>query len=407
MRSALWPLTSRLAVLHRRVLVSRTRVVAVTGSFGKTTTTRAVSAAIGYEQRRKRGGNAFAAIARAVLRTRPWDRYLVIEVGVAGPGQMDPYTSILRPDIAVVTSIGSEHMRSFGSLEATRAEKAKLVRALPPTGLAVLNGDDPMVRSMATETRARVATFGFESQNDVRATDLELVWPEGSRFTIGAGGKRRSVTTRLLGWPMVYPLLAAVTVALFEGQDLDETLARLEALPQTPGRLEVIPLENGAFVLRDDFKSTLETVDAALDVLAEIPARRRMVVLGEVSEPPGSQGPIYRRLGARVAEVASRAVFVGVNFQRYAAGARGAGLPATAMVNAGRDVLGAAELVRSWLGPGDVVLVKGRDTQRLDRIWLAIEGRPVRCNIDFCDARGRCDSCPMLERGWDGTPVAT
>ena len=266
----------------------------------------------------------------------------------------------------------------------------------------MLNGDDPNVRRMAGETRARIVTFGLDPGNDVCATDLELLWPAGNRFTVEAQRSRHAVQTRLVGWPMIYPVLAAVAVALADGIALAETLRRLESLPPTPGRLEPIELESGAFLLRDDFKSTLETIDAALDVLADVPARRRIVVLGEVSEPPGSQGPIYRRLGERIAGTADRAVFVGGGFQRYAAGARRAGFPTAAMVNAGRDVLKAAEAVRGDLGPGDVVLVKGRDTQRLDRVWLALAGRDVRCTIDFCDARGRCAACPMLERGWNG-----
>ncbi len=225
---------------------------------------------------------------------------------------MRPYARILRPDIVVVTSIASEHNRSFGDLEATRNEKATMVRALRRSGLAVLNGDDPNVRWMATQTQARTSSRSASSRTTTCGpTELELVWPMGNRFVVEAGGDRRSISTRLVGWPMVYPVLAAVAVGLSEGLRPGGGHRRLEPLPPTPGRLELVPLENGAFLLRDDFKSTLETIDAALDVLADIPAGRRLVVLGEISEPPGTQGPIYRRLGGRVAEIADRAVFVG------------------------------------------------------------------------------------------------
>ncbi len=399
-RRELWPITSRVAPLYRRLILRRTRAVAVVGSLGKTTTARAVTAALGLPPQHLPRGNVFTAITRAVLRTRPWQPLIVVEVGVDGPGQMRKYARILQPDVVVVTSIASEHNRSFGNLEATRTEKATMVRALRGSGLAVLNGDDPNVRWMATQTSARVVLFGFDERNDVRARDLELVWPLGNRFTVEAGGDRRSISTRLVGWPMVYPVLAAVAVGLAQGLALEAILERLERLPPSPGRLELVPLDNGAFVLRDDFKSTLESIDAALDVLAVIPAARRLVVLGAISEPPGSQGPIYRRLGARVAEIADRAVFVGDMFQRYAAGARRAGFPSEAMVNARYDVLGAAEILRQELRPGDVLLVKGRDTQRLDRIALALMGRNVRCAIPFCGLRdARCDSCVLLERG--------
>ena len=312
---------------------------------------------------------------------------------------------LLGPDVVVVTSIGSEHNRSFGTVEATRDEKLEMVRALRAGGVAILNGDDPNVRWMAGQTNARVITFGFGPENDVRGRELELDWPRGTRFTLEAGDELRTVRTQLLGWPMVYSALAAVAVAISEGIPLDNALARLEGLPPTPGRLEPVALENGAFVLRDDFKSTVESIDAALDVLSEIPARRKIVVLGDVSEPPGSQGPIYWRIGERVAAIADQLVVVGDGFQRYRAGVRRAGFPFEAVVNAKHDVLGVAAIVLADLGKGDVVLVKGRDTQKLDRVSLALAGRRVRCALSFCDLRmTRCASCPMLER--DGSLAA-
>jgi UDP-N-acetylmuramoyl-tripeptide--D-alanyl-D-alanine ligase len=329
----------------------------------------------------------------------------VIEIGVNGPGQMARPARLLGPDVVVVTSIGSEHNRSFGAVEATREEKLEMVRALRAGGVAILNGDDPNVRWMAGQTNARVITFGFGPENDVRGRELELDWPRGTRFTLETGDELRSVRTQLLGWPMVYSALAAIAVAISEGIPLDNALARLEALAPTPGRLEPVALENGAFVLRDDFKSTLESIDAALDVMSEIPARRKIIVLGDVSEPPGSQGPIYWRIGERVATIADQLVVVGDGFQRYRAGVRRAGFPSEAVVNAKHDVLGVAAIVLADLGEGDVVLVKGRDTQKLDRVSLALAGRRVRCALSFCDLRmTRCANCPLLER--DGSLAA-
>jgi UDP-N-acetylmuramoyl-tripeptide--D-alanyl-D-alanine ligase len=401
-----WPLLRPIATLYRRTLVGDTRVVAVAGSLGKTTTARAVTAALGRQPQPRIEFNSWSALAEAVLRIQPHDRHAVIEVSLSRPGQVAPYLRLLRPDLVVVTSIASEHNRSFRTLEGARAEKAKMVRGLAPTGLAVLNGDDPHVLWMAEQTCARVMTFGFGEGNDVRASEMALDWPRGTGFTLHVGGETRSVRIRLLGRPGVHAVLAAVAVALAEGFTLDQALPALEALPPTPGRLQPLQLANGAFLLRDDYKSALETIDSALDLLAEVPARRRVVVLGDVSEPPGSQGPIYRRLGERVGQIAARAIFVGGNFQRYWVGAKQAGLPRNASFDAGTSVLRAAEVVRADLGPGDVVLIKGRDTQRLDRVVLALAGRRVGCTIKFCDVvRTRCDECPMLERGWNGLRV--
>jgi len=399
----LWPVLSRLAILYRRTFARRTRVVTVVGSFGKTTTTRALATILGASPW-DGDGNALTSVAMAVFGIRPCDRHAVIEIGIEKPGEMASYAHMVRPDITVVTSIGSEHNTSLGTLEMTREEKAEMVRIVSPSGLVVLNGDDPNVRWMRGQTQAQVVTFGFEETNDVWASDVSLEdWPSGTRFTLHTHGETRDLRIRLIGRPMVYPILAAVAVALAEGFTLDQIQPGLEALSPTPGRLEPVQLQNGAMILRDDYKSALETVEAALDVLAEIPAKRRIVVLGQVTEPPGEQGPIYRHLGERVGSIASRAIFIcDRRDSACSAGATSAGMQRSAIVKTGRDMFKAIEVLQDDLGPGDVVLIKGRITERLDRITLALMGRTVSCRIGSCKTRIlRCDRCPMLEHGWD------
>jgi UDP-N-acetylmuramoyl-tripeptide--D-alanyl-D-alanine ligase len=402
----LWPLLSVVAGWYRRKVIPKTRIVSVVGSFGKSTTTRVVTAALQKQVHEKLSLNCWSYLSGVLFRIRPRDRHSVIEVGINNTGQMGQYASMIRPDIVVVTSIGSEHHRSLGSLDVTCAEKGKMVEALPESGLAVLNGDDPNVLAMAALTKARVITYGFDPSNDVRASEISLAWPEGSRFRLHTKGETRIVTVSLVGPYMVYPVLAAIAIASHEGFTIDEILSSLQSVPPTPGRLEPLLLANGAVLLRDDYKSSLETIHVALEVFSDIPAKRRGIVMGEVSEPPGSQGPIYRDLGRRIAETADYAIFVGGNFQRYAAGAREAGMPQSALFNAQGSILKAAEYLSEQLEAGDTVLLKGRDTQRLGRVALVMSGRNVRCDIDFCDTRvTTCQKCPMLERGWDGLRV--
>lgn len=406
LKVALWPLLHRTASAYRRHALSRTRVVAVVGSFGKTTTARAVTAALGLKESPRLEANASSGVAINLLFVWPGSAHAVLEIGVSQTGQMLPYATMVRPDITVVTSIGSEHHRSFGSLERTREEKSVMVSALPATGVAVLNGDDANVRWMAGATKARIMTFGTGPECDVRATEIALDWPYGTRFRLEYQGRSRAVRTRLLGKHQVHPILAAVAVGLAEGLDIEQTLPALERLPPTQGRLQLVEIGNGVRLLRDDYKSAIETIELALDVLGEIPAKRRLVVLGQVTEPQGPQGPLYRGLGARVGKIATAMVVVGGCFQRYATGAATAGMPRAAIVDAGHDVVAAAAAVRTMLQPGDVVLVKGRSTQRLERVALALAGRPIRCTIPECSFKMiRCDNCRMLERGWQGRRI--
>lgn len=397
-----WPLAQRLASLHRRTLARSTHVVAVVGSLGKTTTRRAVAAALGLPPE-SHHRNALTYAARAILAIRSGQARAVIEIGISDKRQMRPYASMLRPDIAVVTSIGSEHHRSLGTLEVTRDEKAWMVRALGPGGVAVLNGDDPNVMWMAGETDARVVTYGFGAGCDVRAEGERLDWPQGMRFRLTGFGESRDVSLRLIGRHMVYPALAAFAVSRLEGIPPDEALARVSALEPTQGRMQPVPLPGGATLLRDEFKSTTETIDTALDALAAIPGRR-LVVLGNVSEPVGPQRAAYRRIGERVGAIAARVIIVGSTADEMYRGAlQRAGLSADRILVAGKSPRRAAELLASAIEPGDVVLIKGRDTQKLDRVRLILAGRDVRCDIDFCDVRTlSCATCPMLERGWTG-----
>jgi len=399
-----WPILSRIAYLYRSTLVRNTRIIAVVGSYGKSTTTRALISALGKQYHPSFQRNSWTGIARGILRIRPFDRHAAIEVGIHGRGEMDIYARLIRPDITVVTSIGSEHNRSLGTLETTRSEKSAMVKSLRESGLAVLNGDDPNVLWMKSQTSARVITFGIGETNDIIARDIKLDWPNGMRLKLHAGGETRALSTRLIGKHMVYPVLATIAVAIAEGLDLDQVIRALESLPPTSGRLQPVELANGAFILRDDHKSGLETVEAALDALSEIPAKRRIVVLGEIEEPPGSQGPIYRAIGERIAEIAWQAIFLGgdTGCKSYAVGAKRGGLPPERIINAGRDIFKAIEALRETLIPGDVVLIKGRDTQRLERVAFSLMALPVRCDISFCNAKVNCEHCPMLERGWRG-----
>jgi UDP-N-acetylmuramoyl-tripeptide--D-alanyl-D-alanine ligase len=399
-----WPILEPLARAYRRTLARKTRVVAVVGSLGKTTTGRAVTAALGRDPESLNEHNYSSFLAAAVMKIRRRDRHRVIEVGLGRKGLMPRYGRMLRPQVVVVTWVGTEHHSTVGGIDAIRAEKAAMVRALPRSGLAVLNGDDVNVRWMASQTHAAVRTFGLGAANDVRATEVAMDWPHGMRFTLHVNGEERAVRIRLLGRHMIYPVLAALAVALAEGANLDHALSAVEALQPTPGRLQILRLSNGAFLVRDDAKSTLETTDAALDVLAEIPAERRIIVLGDVEESPVDRTKLYARLGERVASLATRGVFTHVydDGPRYAATAQRGRSPGE-FDDVRTDVLAAIGLVQADLRRGDVVLVKGAAGQRLDRVALALAGRPVRCALKSCEAKvTRCDECSMLERGWDG-----
>ena len=400
--SRLWPVSRRAARMYRRTICRKPRLVAVVGSFGKTTTARAVAVALGLSAEGIRGLNAGNSLALRLLGVRPSDRWGVLEVGIGKAGQMHTYAEMIRPDITVVTSIGSEHHTSLRTLETTRQEKAEMLRVLPSGGLAVLNGDDPNVRWMRGTTTASAVTFGFDASNDVRATDLHFDGAMGMRFTLRIEGTPHEMATRLVGRHMLYPILAAVAVAVAEQRPLDEVLPALEALEPTPRRLERLRARNGATLLVDTIKSHLETIEAAIESFAGIRpiTGRRIVVLGEVEEPPGSLGSVYRALGRHLAGGASLVVFVGGKraLRPLRSGLREGGFPLGAVVHTGRSPRAAAQCLADSLNPEDLVLIKGRSTEHLERVAYALAGREVTCDLAFCSVKWSCGDCPMLAR---------
>lgn len=333
-----------LAGWYRRRWLEHTRIVAVVGSLGKTTTMRALRAALACPERGFSYSNYGASLAENLLRVRPRDAHAVLEVGVSRPGQMASYARRIQPDAVVVTSIASDHHRSFPTLADTREEKLKMIRGLGTDRVVFLNGDDPNVLWMASQTRARVITFGSGAGNDVRATALRE-FDDGSAFEVHGLGATRSVRTRFAGEHMTLPALAA------------------------------------------------------LDVFARRRAARKIVVLGPVDDPPCSVGEAHREIGRRAGRFADLVVCIGGDSMRgIRTGAAESGLPRDAVHLVGQRIDAALDVLRTALRPGDAVLIKGREPQRLRRLVLALEGRRVGCEVAHCKVKvSSCDVCPLLD----------
>lgn len=394
----IWPALAYVARAYRSTFAGRVRVVAVIGSVGKTTTMRTASAALLRPVRRQAVLNvgSHPGVGRAMFSVRPWDRHAVVEVAIGGKGEMRTLARTVRPNIVIVTAIASDHWQSFGTLEVTRDEKSNILRPLRPTDVVVANADDQHVRWMTTQTRARVVLAGEAPDAEVRATEVTLDWPNGMRFNVAVDGQVRPATTKLVGRHMVFGALAAITVGYLEGVPLEEAIARVAAVEPTPGRMQTMALVNGAYALRDDFKASVDAFEVALETLAQIPATRRLAVIGEISEETGSQQ--YRDIGTRTA-FADRVVFVGSSkhFQAFRSGLRSAGMESERYerVHNAREALDA---LRPDIASGDVVFIKGRWQQALGRVGLALAGRDVQCQADPCPfKRMLCDMCPYLE----------
>jgi len=379
--------------VHRRRLRGLTTVVGITGSVGKTTTKHLLAAALathGPVAPDPSGGGRSVAkrLARSVLGASRRHRYCVLEIQAWREHSIDQGVWFTEPEVGVVTTIGWDHLSSLGGPKGVAAEKGKLVAALPPTGLAVLNADDERVLALAARARCRVVTFGVAAGADVRAEDVAAAFPELLSFTLVHRGSRHPVQTRLVGEHWTTAVLAALATAVELGVPVERAVAAVEAVAPSPHRLSVRPTRAGVTYLQDDWKASAWTVPQALAALGSPPGRR-IVVIGQLSDDLRKPKVLYPAVAAAALEHADHVLLVG----RWAHH----GLRAGAGVSA---VPGAAE-AHAWLrattGPGDVVLVKtARNPVHLERLPLAHDGEAVRCWLQSCELRRWCEDCEFL-----------
>lgn len=353
-----------LAALQRlaaywRVRQPACRVVGVTGSVGKTSTKEQVAAVLGqrFATLKSPGNyNNEIGLPLTLLQLQPDVQWAVLEMAMYDLGEIARLAQIARPEIGVVTNVGPVHLERLGSVERIAQAKAELVQALPPEGLAVLNGDDERVRAMAGLSQARVLTYGLQSHNDLSAGDVQSRGLQGVELAFHWHGQTMRVALPLLGSHLVYGALAAAVVGLHLGLGWDEVLAGLRD-PAAQSRTQVRAGVRGAIILDDTYNANPASTVAALNLLAEMPGRK-VAVLGGMLELGAFEAEGHRQVGRRAAEVAAVLVTVGKLGQIIADEARAAGMPATA-VHAVADTAAAVAVLQQTLAAGDYVLVKG------------------------------------------------
>lgn len=387
------------AWLWRRLLV-RTTFIGITGSVGKTAAKDALAACLSSLGRvTATAGNrndGFFGVPKTILRTRPWHRFAVVEVATAGPGQLEVGARILRPDIALVLTVARNHTKSFESLEEIAEEKRQLLVSLRRGGVAVLNGDDPWVNAMIPPSGTRTVRFGRAAVCEYRSGGASSVWPERLNLTVSAGFEDIRMQTRMVGTHWVCSVLGAVAVAHQCGVSLERAAQALSQVEPYLGRMQPVELE-GATFLRDDFKLSPANFPAALQVLREAKAARRVLVFSDLSDSGVRQQVRMRTVGEQAAASADLAIFVGrlAELARKCAVKAGMGTDsALAFVS----LEAAAEYLKTGRRPGDLILITGQTTDHLSRLWHAQTG-PVSCWISKCRIPRVCDECPKLRAG--------
>ena len=353
-------------------------VVGVTGSIAKTSTKEAAAAVLGRRFRtlRSEGNqNNEIGLPLTLLRLTPEDEAAVLEMGMYVGGEIADLAAMAQPRIGVVTAVQPVHLSRIGTIEAVEQAKGELVEALPADGTAILNADDPRVLRMADRTAARILTYGLSEAADVGADQVTSAGANGMRFALRLpGGVRRDAVTPALGRHGVHNGLAAAAVGQAAGCTPEEIVAGLSDGWSAPHRDSLIRAGE-VTILDDSYNASPGSVLAALDLLATLPAVRRVAVLGEMLELGDAHEAGHREVGRAAAGVAELLVVVGDGAAALADAALEAGLPADRVLRA-PDAGAALDCLRPRLRSGDAVLVKASR-------GIALDGLVARMVAEF------------------------
>ena len=400
-----------LKIKYLRAILQRRRrnhvtFIGITGSAGKTTTkdlTATILANFGPCQQTFLSYNTLSSIVRTVLNTHKVHRHCVAELAGSGPGTLDRSIRVLKPDIAVITVIGRDHYSAFKSREAIAAEKGKVVLALPPQGIAVLNIDDPLVRSIGEGCNRRIIWFGEGVGATLRLREARSRWPEPLTLFFEYQNKTYEVRTELQGTHMALPVLASLGVALAADLPLEKAILAIAQVQPLEGRMQVVTGDDGVVFIRDDWKAPHWSLNEPLVFLREARADRKVAIVGTISDSSMDDTKKYKKVCRQFREFADLVVFVGPHAHRAL---RARKSETDTAIQGFFSIRYAATYLQTELRKGDLVLLKG--SHQVDHLVRLIinRSRPIQCWKDRCGVEKFCDRCSKLYKSSPDMPFA-
>ncbi|MDD5882674.1 MAG: UDP-N-acetylmuramoyl-tripeptide--D-alanyl-D-alanine ligase [Firmicutes bacterium] len=346
------------------------KVVAVTGSVGKSTTKEMIAAVLSGTFRVSRtpaNHNNDIGMPMAILDMPGDTEVAVLEMGMNHFREIAYLSCIAHPDVAVIINIGTAHIEYLGTQQGIRQAKFEILEGMTPQGMLLLNGDDTMLRCLDVTPKQRITYFGASEGCDVRAQDIGQ--KDGVlRFTVEAGRLTFPVEMKLEGEHYVADALAAVTVGLKLGVHPDKIRQQLDAFQNMSGRQEIFEAK-GCTIINDCYNAGPESMAAALNVLGNRPGRH-IAVLGDMLELGDCAQAEHYKIGRIAAEKADMVFAFGPHAGRVLDGTITGGMPE----NMGRAFESREELVtalRRAVKPGDVILFKGSHGMHLEKVLEA------------------------------------
>lgn len=399
------------AVLKRH----KPQIIGITGSVGKTSTKSAVFAVLSSKfnvRENQKNYNNEIGIPLTIIGaesggkniflwlwvfikwifTLIYPRYpeiLVLELGVDRPGDMQYFMSFIQPMIGIITNISSSHIEYFGSEENIAKEKGYLIRSLKWNGYAILNGDDAKASAMSKLTKSQAITFGKSDKFVIGATDIVYNYqedvPQGISFKLNYDGKSLPIRLRnILAQHQVYAALASVAVGIIFKMNLVEIASSLESLRSPSGRMNLLEGKNGSRLIDDTYNASPVSTVAALDVLANLKAIRRVAILGDMLELGSQTESGHRDVARKVFKSdINLLVVVGQRMKKAVEELVALGFEKSKIMHFDNPEI-AAEKIESLIKKGDLILIKGSQGMRMEKISARLLANPKKDGKMLC-----------------------
>jgi len=403
-------------------------VIGVTGSVGKTTTKDAIAHALFREYRLRKSNKNYnneigvpltilgveTAPGRSVYQwialSIRWILYmifplsypqvLVLEMAVDRKGDMRYLLSIVQPDISIVTSIASSHLEFFGSVKAIAQEKSQILRHLSSDGWAVINEDNAYCRAMKKKTRAQTVSFGFGEKSDLRAFQEVVIQDEkevqGMHLKLEYQGKVVPIQLdNIIAQHHLYAVLAAFSVASCMKMNLIDIAQNMKDFSLPPGRLQLLPGQQGSWIVDDSYNASPESMLAALETFSCLSTQRKIVVLGDMLELGEEEEEGHRNLAKSIIEqnvayvvlMGSRMKFLKDELEKNGY-SRNQLFLFSSPVQAGQKV-------RALLKRGDYVLIKGSQGARMEKVVEQVVEDTSQASNFLCRQDARWKEIPF------------
>lgn len=369
------PIKRRLARAYLKFLRKHSdiKVIGITGSIGKTTTTEILASILGKDGKTVRsaeGVDPVYNIPNTILRAKPSTKYLILEMSVEYINEMDYYLWLAKPDVAIITNIAVTHTEYLKNPKGIAAEKGKLVKSLDKNGLAVLNDDDKIVRSFAKHTRAKVEFFG--EKTNISASNIKLNNDLSTNFTLRVYMNTKDVHINALGKQFVSNALAAACAANALGIKIPEIASGIELFKRPTHRLNVFRSKKNGIIFDDTYNSNPRAASESLDTFLAISQNiDKIAVIGDMLELGRYEEDAHRELGKKAGKSGFKYLI-------------GVGSAARFMVEEAAGVMGsencflvsnyseALQIVKPFINKDTALFVKGSRSIHLDRLVDAL-----------------------------------